>query len=490
MDKREENKIASEETQSPAPRLVESRASQQEDILIEKLENAFHKETSKFRLHEVAKIACEHSPIDLAFAASRVPSHIRLVLFENLSDLDAKVEFIINTDSSTRTAIFRRLSDREIKKIIEKMPVDEAVAVFEDLPERRVRKVLALLDFKKESRIKEVRRLQRNTAGRLMSNEFFAFSMESTIGEAAAYIRDNPGIDLTRRIFVLNAAGELQGYVPLRNMIVNPPQMPLRKVMRPILHKVAIDAPREEVVDIVERYKISALPVLDEENSLVGVITNDDVVETIEDIADETIAHMAGTGEKVSEHEPVIKRFFSRAPWLLFTLCAGMVNGTVMSGFQGYGEGLLTFVLFFVPLVMGTSGNIGLQCSTILVRSMATGLFSHATRAEAVAKELLIGIFTGALFGLLSGTVTYLLISFDLVGIAASPVVVGSIVGFGLSGASIAATLLGVFSPLFFARMGIDPAIASGPVITAINDFVSMSIYFLIALGLSALFIT
>ena len=490
MSKAPENEIRSEEERHPVSSIMESKTQQLDDILIEKLENAFHKQTSKFVLHEIAKIACEHEPIDLAFAASRLPPNIRPVLFENLADLDAKIEFMVNTDSSTRTAIFRHIDDKEVKELIEQMAVDEAVDLLEDLPERRFRRVIELLDVKKAGRIREVKKHQRNTAGRLMTNEFFAFSMDVTLGEAASFIRDNPGIDLTRRIFVLNQAGELQGYVPARNMIVNPPDLPLRKVMRPIQHKVTVDASREEVVDVVERYKISALPVVDMDNFLVGVVTYEDVVESIEDIADETIARMAGTGEKVSEHEPMIKRFFARAPWLLATLFAGMVNGGVMSTFQRLEGGLLTFVLFFVPLIMGTSGNIGLQCSTVLVRSMATGLLSAGTKREAVIKEILIGIMTGTIFGCFSGFVVFILLYFGVAGIVASPLIVGLIVGFGLIGACFASTLLGVFSPLFFARLGVDPAVAAGPVITAVNDFLSLSIYFLIAIGLSSLFAT
>ena len=488
MAKTPDNEIRSEEERHTGYSIMESKTQQLDDILIEKLENAFHKQTSKFVLHEIAKIACEHEPIDLAFAASRLPPNIRPVLFENLADLEAKVEFMINTDSSTRAAIFRHIDDNEVKELIEEMPIDEAVDLLEDLSERRFRRVIEILDVKKAARIREVKKHQRNTAGRLMTNEFFAFSMDVTIGEAATFIRDNPGIDLTRRIFVLNQSGELQGYVPARNMIVNTSDLPLRTVMRPILHKVSADASREEVVDIVERYKISALPVVDMDNFLIGVVTYEDVVETIEDIADETIARMAGTGEKVSEHEPMIKRFFARAPWLIATLFAGILNGGVMSTFQQWEGGMLTFALFFVPLIMGTSGNIGLQCSTVLVRSMAIGMLSPGTKREAVIKEILIGIMTGTIFGCLSGFVVFILLSFGIVGIIASPIVVGLIVGFGLIGACVASTLLGVFSPLFFVRMGVDPAVAAGPIITAVNDTLSLSIYFLIAIGLSALF--
>jgi magnesium transporter len=219
---------------------------------------------------------------------------------------------------------------------------------------------------------------------------------------------------------------------------------------------------------------------------MLGVITYEDVLDAMEDIADEMIANMAGTAEKVSEHEPFLRRFFSRAPWLVVTLCAGLINVGVMSSFQNYAGGILTFVMFFVPLITGMSGNIGIQCSTILVRSMALGFVSLGNRGEVIMKELLIGMTTGTVFGVLCGLVVYAL---DFAGVSrvdVSAAAVGMIVGIGLTGACLAGTVLGVLSPLFFARIGVDPAVASGPIVTAFNDFLSMSIYFLIAIGLSA----
>ncbi len=466
--------------------LIDSKTSQLHDLLQEKLELAFHKQTSTVVLHDIAKIASEHSPVDLAYAASRLPANTRPVIYENLSGIQAKIQFMINTDSCTRVAVFRHISDEEVKKLIERMPSDEAVEVLEDISERRFRRVIEILEVSKALRIREIKKHQRNTAGRLMTNEFFAFTMDVTIGEAAAHIRDHPGIDLTRQIFVLNQSGELQGYVPARNLIVNPVHLPLKQVMKPVLHTVIAETSREEVVEIVERYKIPALAVVDASNRLHGVITYEDVLDALEDIADETIANMAGTAEKVSEYEPLFKRFVSRAPWLIVTMCAGLINVGVMSSLQGYGKGALTFVLFFVPLITGMSGNIGLQCSTILVRSMAMGLLTVGNRRETVIKELLVGLTTGSIFGVLGGVLIYAL---DFVGISSvgvSPIAVGLIVGMGLTGACLGGTLLGVFSHLFFARLGVDPAVASGPIVTAFNDFLSMSIYFLIAIGLSA----
>lgn len=468
--------------------LLESKTGRIDDLLKEKLELAFHKQTSKVRLHDIAKIASEHSPIDLAYAASHLPPNVRPVLYENLPNREAKVKFIVNTDSSTRLALFRQLDDLELKKIFERVPTDEAVWLIEDMPERRFRRLMDLIDSKKATRIKELKKHDRKSAGRLMTSEFFAFTMDMTIGEAAAYIRDNPRIDFTKGIFILNHAGELQGYVPARNLMINPANTPLRQVMRPVLHKVTADATREEVIDLVERYKIFSLPVVDIDNYLVGVIAHEDVVEAMEDLTDETIARMAGTNEKFTSHDSVLKRFVTRAPWLVVTLMAGLINVGVMSSFQKQEGGMLTFALFFVPLITGMSGNIGLQCSTVLIRIMAMGGLSFGSRRDTIVKELLSGLITGCIFGVGCGLVVYGLDQFVGSMIAStSPGVVGAIVGIGLIGGCAAGTLLGVFSPLFFARIGVDPAISAGPIVTAFNDFLSMTIYFLIAWGVSIL---
>jgi magnesium transporter len=474
----------SQEKNSP----LESQTGRIDDILKEKLEKAFHKQTSKVVLHDIVKIASEHSPIDLAYAASHLPPNVHPVLYENLPNRDAKIKFIVNTDSDTRLALFRQLDDVELKKIFERVPTDEAVWLIEDMPERRFRRLMEIIDSKKAARIKELTKHGRRSAGRLMTSEFFAFTMDMTIGEAATYIRDNPRIDFTKGIFILNLAGELQGYVPARNMMINPPTTPLRQVMRPILHKVTPESTREEVIDLVERYKISSLPVVDIDNYLVGVIAHEDVVEAMEDLADETIARMAGTNEKFASHDPVLKRFSTRAPWLFVTLVAGLINVCVLSFFDQLEGGLLAFALFFVPLITGMSGTIGLQSSTVLIRMMAVGGLSAGSRRETIIKEILSGLLTGAMFGVICGILVHAL---DLLipGLIATvpPTAVSIIVTFGLMGACTAGTLLGALSPLFFARIGVDPAISAGPIVTAFNDFLSATIFFLVAWGVSSL---
>lgn len=479
-----------EEFHSSTGNLMDSKVSHLDDILSAKLEEAFHKETSKVRLRQVAKIASEHVPIDLAYAACRLPLSVRHVLFDNMPDLGAKAVFMINTDGNTRSEVLRHLDDREVVELVHKMPPDEAVWVLDDLPNRRFRKVMELIDAKKAARIRELQKHDRHSAGRLMTNEFFAFQMTMTIGEASTSIRNNPGIDLTRRIFVLDDTGRLQGYVPARNLIVNPSHLPLKQVMRSVLHKVHPSALREEVVDLVERYKIPALPVVDDDHFLVGVITYEDVVEAIEDMTDETIARMAGTAEDVSGFDPVMKRFVSRAPWLVVTVCGGLLSAAIMSYFQAFEKSLLAFIVFFIPLITGISGNVGIQCSTVLVRSMAIGTISAGSKKQAIIKELNIGLITGFAFGILCGFAVFVLNRLGMQSFAIDPVKIGVLVGTGVFGGCLSATLLGVFSPLFFARLTIDPAIASGPIVTAFNDVISMAMFFIISGLISTLYFT
>lgn len=466
--------------------MMDSRTSQLDDVLKEKLEQAFDQPSVQLMLHDITKIAVEYDPVDLAHAVIRLPAAARNIVYENLPDLNAKIIFMINTGSSTRAAIFSKIDDQEIQTLLEKMPPDEAVWLLDDLSNRRLKKVLDLMDSKKAARIRELFEHDSYSAGRLMTNEFFAFHMNVTLGEVASVIRDNPGIDLTGRIFVLSDQNELVGFVPARNLIVNPPYIFIKQVMRPVLHKIQADASRDEAVDLVERYRIPALPVIDEEGKLLGVITYEKVVEALEEIADETIASMAGTTEDISEHQPTFQRFLGRAPWLIVTLCAGFVTASALSHFKD--RHWFNFVALFVPLIAGMSGNVGIQCSTVLVRSMSTGELSQGTRRAAVLSELCIGLLIGIVFGLVCGGFVYLLNRFDIHYMGTEPLMLGAIVSFGLFGACMMATLLGTLSPFFFAKFRIDPAVASGPIVTAFNDVLSTLMYILVAKIISSFF--
>ncbi len=367
--------------------------------------------------------------------------------------------------------------------------LNEPAWTVEDAPQRRFRKLKDLVDAKRLALNKELKTHARKSAARLMTSDFFVFPIDMTIKEAARCIRDNPRIDFLKGIFILHPSGELQGYVPARSMMTYPGSTELRQVMCLVQHKVTPESTREQIIDLVERHKIFFLPVVDAENALIGVIAYADMVEAIEDLTDETLAHMAGTNENFTSQDSVFQRFTSRAPWLVVTLLAGLLNVGVMASFQTHQEGILSFAICFVPLITGLSGNIGLQCSTVLIRIMALGGLTISAKRETISKEILSGLVTGTFFGISCGALVYLIDLFLGGALAtSSPLAVASIVTVGLVGACSAGTLLGVLSPLFFDRIGVDPAIAAGPIVTAFNDFLSMVIYFLITCAVSRMF--
>lgn len=465
---------------------MSSRTSQRDDILLEKLEEAFFEESAQERQHSIARIVCEHNPIDLAFAVPHLPAAARPNVYEHLPDIDAKIQFIINVDKYSRTVILREVVDKELKELIEKMPPDEAVTIVESLSFPRFWRILDYLEPQVSSRIRELQQHGMNTAGRLMTNEFFSFPMETPLGRVAVIIREKPSIDLTRRVFVVDDEGRLRGYVPSRNLIINSPQTQLRQVMQAVDHSVEPEASREEVIDLVNRYKIPALPVVTEDNVLVGVVTYEDVVEAMEEAADDTLAYIAGTSEDLGEYDPLFKRFLLRAPWLLVTLLAGLTSATVMLSLQD--RPWFFIVPFFAPLINALSGNVGIQSSTVLVRSMATGTLSEGTKGDAILQEIALGAFIGMSFGVLCGFIVYLLNHLGITATGFEPYVVGITVSLGMSCACIVSTLFAVTAPFAFSRIGVDPAVASGPVVTSFNDVLSTCMYIIVAKVCSSIF--
>lgn len=469
----------------PLPASIEARKHQLDEELMDKLERAFYPLSSDERCaHELSKIASEHHAIDLAYAALRLPLTHRMALYPHLPSDEGRANFLINIDSSTRKGIFTQLENPAIVSVIEAMPTDDAVWVMDDLATARYLQILDALHPKRADQILALQRFDPNTAGRLMTNEFFAFKMDMSISEVGAYIRENPNIDLLRRIFVLSEEGKLLGFVPARTLVVNPPNVPLKQVMRTVTHTISARADRDEVVEIFERYKLSDLPVVDGEEKLIGVITYDDVMEAIEEIADETIGHITGTGHGFETYRPILRSVVMRMPWLFATLLAGIINARSISFFDpGYQ------LVIFIPLINGMSGNVGLQCSTVLVRGIATGLFSTHAPWPAAIRELGAGACSGLFFGLLAGVAAFGLQLFLHQQVSVlTPIQLALIVSTGLISTCVLATLLGIFCPLLFCRVGIDPAVASGPIVTAVNDTCSTILYAVIAHTMLGLF--
>ncbi|MGD9123044.1 MAG: magnesium transporter, partial [Desulfobacterales bacterium] len=255
------------------------------------------------------------------------------------------------------------------------------------------------------------------------------------------------------------------------------PETPLREFMATDVFSVQTDMDQEEVAKIVARYDILAVPVVDDTNRLVGIVTVDDVIDIFRREATEDILKMAGVGEEFVETKSVLKSTRIRLPWLFASCVGGIVAFFIIGKFEGSLAKIATLAAF-IPVIMGMGGNIGTQSSTIVVRGMATGRIDLRDFWSVLFKELAIGLILGVIYGLLIGIVAQMRYSVGALAISVGLAVISSM--------SVAA-LVGSLVPMAFARIHIDPAVATGPFVTTAIDIISVTFYFMIATALLGL---
>jgi magnesium transporter len=270
---------------------------------------------------------------------------------------------------------------------------------------------------------------------------------------------------------VVDEFGKLVGVVSLRQLVVVLPETPLKDFMTPDVVSVRTDMDQEEVAKTVARYDILAVPVVDETNRLVGIVTVDDVIDIFRREATEDILKMAGAGEEFVETKSVLKSTRIRLPWLFASCIGGIIAFFIINRFEA-SLNRYVYLAAFIPVIMGMGGNIGTQSSTIVVRGLATGRISIGEIWSVVAKELTVGFILGAVYGVLIGAVAQYRYSMHLLALSVGSAVICSMA---------VAALVGSLVPMVFARVHIDPAVATGPFVTTAMDIISVFFYFSIA---------
>jgi len=392
--------------------------------------------------------------------------------------------FVLIDDVEQKGLLFSELEDDDLMELIDAMPVVEIVTILESMPADDVadlvgklpgEKADAILEKMQKEGSEEVEGLLRygdDTAGGIMVPDFIALSEDITAREAIESIqRDYVDVEMPFYLYVIDQYGKLVGVSSLRQLVVVPAETALKQFMTTDVFAVQPDMDQEEVAKIVSSYDILAVPVVDENNRLVGIVTVDDVIDILRKEATEDILRMAGAGEEFVETQSVVRSTRIRLPWLFASCVGGIVAFFIIGHFE---ESLktLTYLAAFIPVIMGMGGNIGTQSSTIVVRGLATGRLDVRDIWSVVSKELTIGLILGIVYGVIIGVVAQ--VSF---GTGAFAVSVGLAV---LSSMSVAA-LVGSMVPMLFARLNIDPAVATGPFVTTSIDIISVYFYFMIA---------
>ncbi len=320
-----------------------------------------------------------------------------------------------------------------------------------------------------------------------MTSEYATVFEDFTVSEAFAHLRlIAADIEIIYYMYVVDAQEKLKGVVSIRDLLSASPKTLLSEIMDDDLVTVTPDVLQEEVANLMSKYDYMAIPVVNEAEQIIGVVTVDDVMDVMEEEASEDMFKFAGSSEEELNYTSPLQACRARLPWLLITLGTGFITSSILRSFMAEFDQVIVLA-FFVPVVMAMGGNTGIQSSTLIIRGMALNSFSGGDLIKRLFSEVAAGAIMGIACGLLVGTWAKYLISTDAVVSASfSPFFLALTVGIAMMAAMTFAAMFGALVPIIFDRFNIDPAVASGPFVTSSNDIFALIIYYAVAMGMLA----
>ena len=418
------------------------------------------------------KIVNKTHSADLSIVFRSLALTDQLRLFELIQDTEKKGALFSDLEPNVFLDLTAEMQVEDLANVFETMPTDDVADLLGQLPEEKSDAILQRMRKKESTEVEDLLSYEDDTAGGIMVPEFIALSEETTAREAISSLqKEHSQVEMPFYLYVVDEYGKLVGVSSLRQLVVVAPETPLKDFMTTEVFSVRTDTDQEEVAELVERYDILAVPVVDNTNRLVGIVTVDDVIDIIRHEATEDILRMAGAGEEFIETQTIYKSTKIRLPWLFASCLGGIIAFFIINHFED-SLNQVVYLAAFIPIIMGMGGNIGTQSSTIVVRGLATGRLNIRDIWAVVSKELAVGFILGLIYGILIGSVAQFRYRVDLLALA---------VGLSVVTSMAVAALIGSFVPMAFARVNIDPAVATGPFVTTAMDIISVFFYFLIA---------
>ncbi len=413
-------------------------------------------------------------PADLAAVFGRLNEQQQLRCLRALAEPLA-AETLADMNAVSRLDLTAELDDETLSGLVEEMAPDDAADMLGDLPVEQSESVLGLMEAEDAADLRELLTHPEDTGGGIMTPRLLSVRVEDTVAEAVARLRQWAEEDEVFYLYVIDEADRLAGTVPLKELLLVSQETRIGELMETNPISVTADTDQEDIARLFADYDLLALPVVDAENRPIGLVTIDDVVDVIHDEATQDIYEMAAITSDQHDQRSTMSAVRRRLPWLLVCLAGTLVSGVVIQLFSESAQLKTIWVLLtiFMPAIMAMGGNSGIQTSTVTVRSLATGDLVAGQLLAVLARELRVALGLGALLGLLVLVVAFVWTD--------DPVVSGS-VSLAMLSAVVLSAGLGALTPLLFRAVGIDPAVASGPLITTLNDVLSLLIYFSIAL--------
>lgn len=392
----------------------------------------------------------------------------RYLLF--LLDKETAGDVLIELEEDDREELLDSIpADEIVEQFINEMDSDDAADIIGDLPERKQEEILAQIkDIEQAGDIVDLLNYDEDSAGGLMAKEFVKVQEGWTVQHCIQEIREQyDEVEEIYFVYVVNADNILQGLISLKQLIINNPDYPIESLVKRDVISVKTDEKAESVANIMEKYDLVALPVIDSIGRLVGRITIDDVVDVIREAAEKDYQMISGITSDVESGDRIWLLTRARLPWLLIGLFGGILGARVIEMYEGE-LGIYPQLAFFIPLIAAMAGNVGIQSSSIIVQ----GLAANSLGIESTSKKLLKEISVGVMNGIITAVVLFGYNYFT-----ASSIDLAVSVSLSLLSVILFASFFGTLIPLLLNRMKIDPALATGPFITTTNDIIGLFIY-------------
>jgi magnesium transporter len=422
-------------------------------------------------------------PADVANLLGHLPFEEARQLFEWLPD-EIGGEVLAELDNTLRAALLEESRPGRISALLDKLDTDDATDIVADLPEEMAEEVLGGLED--AHLVRELLSYGEDTAGGLMQREYVAANQAWTVAQVTEEVRRLAEvIEPIYAVYVVDEQGVLLGVVGLNHLLLSPASARIDSLIKEDLVSVTTDVDQEEVARIMERYDLIVLPVVDAEGRLVGRITIDDVVDVIREEAEEDIQRMSGVTGGEAPSDSVWRVTRGRLPWLLVGLLGATLSGVVIGTFDDALEAAVVLAAF-LPIMMATAGNVGIQSSSIIVQGLASGDVWSSDVRRRMGKETTVAFLNGMALAIVLALAIVALPAFfsSVSSLIVDPYRLALTAGLSLLAIVLLATVIGTVVPLFLHRSGIDPALATGPFITTLNDILGLTVYFLIATAL------
>jgi len=425
------------------------------------------------RMDLVITLLQEEHPADIADLLGMFNEDKQVLLF-NLLEPEFASEVLDEMDTRSTRDLVDAIDDERIADLLEVLPADDAAELLLELEDDRAEDILELMEPEEASEVEALLAYPENSAGRLMSSKVVRLNERMTVEETLNFLPTiDPETETLAYLYVVNGLGRLVGVVPLRNLVTSKRDATLGELMEDSVVSVRVDTDQEEVARQVSQYDFYAIPVVDEDGVLLGIITHDDVVDILQEEFTEDMQRLGGSlpleGEYLST--PVLTIAGKRIGWLLVLFLTQMLTGTVMRVFEVELASMVALT-FFIPLLIGTGGNSGSQTTSTIIRAIGTGELGYKDAWLALWRESRTGFILGLVMSVV-GFMRALMWGYTID--------LGITVAAALFTIVLWANIIGAMLPLLAARLKIDPAVISGPVMSTLVDATGLFIYFSLA---------